>query len=75
MRVPEERMGSEDITPFDIERFLALMEHPEVKAAIFKLIDEREEGKSRIAKQLIDNRPTARYVRGLTKGSERNAKR
>ena len=37
----------EDITPFDIERFLALMEHPEVKAAIFKLIDEREREKFR----------------------------
>ena len=35
-------MGSEDITPFDIARFLAIMEHPEVKAAILKLIDKRE---------------------------------
>ena len=34
--------GSEDITPFDIARFLALMEHTEVRAALFKLIDERE---------------------------------
>ena len=31
-----------DITPFDIGKFLALMEHAEVKAALFKLIDERE---------------------------------
>ena len=35
--------GSEDITPFDIGKFLALMEHAEVKAALFKLIDEREQ--------------------------------
>ena len=34
--------GSEDITPFDIGKFLSLMEHTEVKAALFKLIDERE---------------------------------
>ena len=34
--------GSDGITPFDIARFLALMEHAEVKAALFKLIDERE---------------------------------
>ena len=31
-----------DITPFDIARFLAIMEHPEVKSRIFTLIDERE---------------------------------
>ena len=42
MRAAAERLICEDITPFDIARFLALMEHPEVKAAIFKLIDERE---------------------------------
>ena len=42
MGAPIKTFGSEDITPFDIGRFLALMEHPEVKAAIFKLIDERE---------------------------------
>ena len=42
MSTSAKTFGSEDITPFDIGKFLALMEHTEVKAAIFKLIDERE---------------------------------
>ena len=42
MSAAAERLICEEVTPFDIARFLAIMEHPEVKAAIFKLIDERE---------------------------------
>ena len=42
MRAAAERLICEDITPFDIARILAIMEHPEVKAAILKLFDKRE---------------------------------
>ena len=35
-----EATRTEDVTPFDISKLLALLEHPEVKERLFALMDE-----------------------------------